>query len=66
MSDTDSIHVISTSRDQVWLVAADSYDEAEDIVSEQYGEKDPYLYDEGTLDDAVAAVEKDGVELLNP
>ena len=66
MTDPESIRVVSTGTDQVWLVDAASHDDATDQIRDHHdGTENLRLYDEGTLKDALRTFGRDGVELLN-
>ena len=60
-----NLHVVSTGNDRVWLVEAEDWKEAQDLVQVEY-ESEQRLYDEGKLEEYVNEAERDGIALFNP
>ena len=62
---TQDTYVVSTGKDRVWLVKAENWEQAQDLVQAQY-ESEQRLYDEGKLKEYVTEAERDGIALFNP
>lgn len=62
---TQDTYVVSTGKDRVWLVKAENWGQAQDLVQAQH-ESEQRLYDEGKLEEYVTEAERNGIALFNP
>jgi len=66
MTDSENIHVVSTTKENVWLVEADNPDDAKQTAQTDLDPDADWVYYESTLDDHLSGVKRDGSALLNP